>query len=82
MAASPPVRDYAMFDAELSGAVMNPKGIEELMPDYRQQGFPIEQTCDRAYFWQFFRNFTLKLPSLFTPPFFQPIRACTLGNRL
>ena len=56
-------------DHQLSGGVMNPKGIEELMPDYKEQGFPIEQTCDKAYFWQFFRNFTVKLPSLFTPPF-------------
>ena len=58
-------------DHQLSGGVMNPKAIEELMPDYKEQGFPIEQTCDKAYFWQFFRNFTVKLPSLFTPPFFQ-----------
>ena len=58
-------------DHQLSGGVMNPKAIEELMPDYKEQGFPIEQTCDKAYFWQFFRNMTVKLPALFTPPFFQ-----------
>ena len=58
-------------DHQLSGGVMNPKAIEELMPDYKEQGFPIEQTCDKAYFWQFFRNMTIKLPALFTPPFFQ-----------
>ncbi len=58
-------------DHQLSGGVMNPRAIKELMPDYVEQGFPIEQTCDKAYFWQFFRNFTVKLPSLFTPPFFQ-----------
>jgi electron-transferring-flavoprotein dehydrogenase len=58
-------------DHQLSGGVMNPKGIEELMPDYKEQGFPIEQTCTKAYFWQFFRNTTIKLPALFTPPFFQ-----------
>jgi electron-transferring-flavoprotein dehydrogenase len=58
-------------DHQLSGGVMNPKAIEELMPDYKEQGFPIEQTCTKAYFWQFFRNTTIKLPAVFTPPFFQ-----------
>ena len=27
----------------LSGAVMNPKGIAELFPDWREQGFPVEK---------------------------------------
>ena len=58
-------------DHQLSGGVMNPKAIKELMPDYIEQGFPIEQTCDKAYFWQFFRSATIKLPAFLTPPFFQ-----------
>ncbi|GIK51864.1 MAG: electron transfer flavoprotein-ubiquinone oxidoreductase [Planctomycetota bacterium] len=27
---------------QLSGAVMDPRGIEELMPDWREKGFPVE----------------------------------------
>ena len=42
-------------DHQLSGGVMNPKAIKELMPDYIEQGFPIEATCDSHHFWMFTR---------------------------
>ena len=36
---------------QLSGAVMDPRGIEELIPDYREKGFPVhhEVTWDAMY---------------------------------
>jgi electron-transferring-flavoprotein dehydrogenase len=40
-------------DHMLSGAVMNPKGIRELVPDFEEQGFPTEYVCDYAGFWIF-----------------------------
>jgi electron-transferring-flavoprotein dehydrogenase len=40
-------------DHMLSGAVMNPKGIRELVPDFENQGFPTEYVCDYAGFWIF-----------------------------
>src|ERR1700752_1936981 len=40
-------------DHMLSGAVMNPKAIRELVPDFEQQGFPTEYVCDYAGFWLF-----------------------------
>jgi electron-transferring-flavoprotein dehydrogenase len=53
---------------QLSGAVMDPKGIQELMPDWKEKGFPLhhEVTWDAMY-W-----FTKKraLPSPLTPPNF------------
>lgn len=47
----------------ISGAVMNPVAIAELVPDYRQQGFPIEQTVrgDGFYFLTRHRGFKMPL---------------------
>jgi electron-transferring-flavoprotein dehydrogenase len=56
-------------DHSLSGAVINPKAIAELMPDFVEQGFPTEYVCDDASFYMFFRSFTVKSP--YCPPFFQ-----------
>ncbi len=37
---------------QLSGAVMKPTAIEELVPDYREKGFPFHYECtnDAVYF--------------------------------
>ncbi len=56
-------------DHALSGAVINPKAIAELMPDFQEQGFPTEYVCDDASFYMFFRSFTVKSP--ICPPNFQ-----------
>ncbi|MED5262814.1 MAG: electron transfer flavoprotein-ubiquinone oxidoreductase [Myxococcota bacterium] len=56
-------------DHQLSGAVMNPKAIRELIPDFEEQGFPTENVCTNAYFYAFTRNMTIKSP--ITPPMFQ-----------
>jgi electron-transferring-flavoprotein dehydrogenase len=59
----------AVGDHMLSGAVMNPKAIAELVPDYASQGFPTEVVCDEASFWMFTRKRSFKSP--ITPPNFQ-----------
>jgi len=56
-------------DHQLSGAVINPKAIEELMPDFVEQGFPTEHVCTHDYFYAFTKGFTLKSPV--TPPMFK-----------
>jgi electron-transferring-flavoprotein dehydrogenase len=56
-------------DHMLSGAVMNPKAISELVPDFREQGFPTEYVCNYAGFWLFHPKG--KLSSPFVPPNFQ-----------
>ena len=56
-------------DHSLSGAVINPRAIRELMPDFESQGFPTEYVCDKASFWMFFRNASLRAP--ICPPMFQ-----------
>jgi electron-transferring-flavoprotein dehydrogenase len=47
----------------LSGAVMNPKGIAELVPDFTEQGFPTEYVCTNAMTYVFTRQRALKLPA-------------------
>jgi len=56
-------------DHMLSGAVMNPKAIQELVPDFAQQGFPTECICDYAGFWLFHPRGKLSVPLV--PPNFQ-----------
>jgi electron-transferring-flavoprotein dehydrogenase len=47
----------------LSGAVMNPKGIAELVPDFTEQGFPTEYVCTKPMTYVFTRQRALKLPA-------------------
>jgi len=56
-------------DHQLSGAVINPRAVRELMPDFEEQGFPTEYVCDNSQFIAFTRSFTLKSPIV--PPMFQ-----------
>jgi electron-transferring-flavoprotein dehydrogenase len=56
-------------DHMLSGAVMNPRAIRELVPDFEAQGFPTEHVCDYAGFWVFHPKGKLSVP--FVPPNFQ-----------
>ncbi len=59
----------AVGEHVLSGAVMNPRAIAELMPDWREKGFPIEHICtrDSLYFFTKKRHFV----SPITPPPFK-----------
>ena len=56
-------------DHQLSGGVMNPRAIRELIPDFEQQGFPTEYVCDYAGFWMFHPKGRLSIPVV--PPNFQ-----------
>ena len=53
----------------LSGGVMNPKAIRELIPDFEEQGFPSEYICNYAGFWLFHPKGKLNIPVV--PPNFQ-----------
>jgi electron-transferring-flavoprotein dehydrogenase len=59
----------AVGDHMLSGGVMNPKAIAELVPDFASEGFPTEYVCDDATFWLYTRKLAIKSP--ITPPNFQ-----------
>jgi len=56
-------------DHLLSGAVVNPKAIGELMPDFQEQGFPTEYVCDNDMTYVFLGNAAIKLP--INLPFFK-----------
>jgi electron-transferring-flavoprotein dehydrogenase len=56
-------------DHMLSGAVMNPKALRELLPNFEQQDFPTEYVCDYAGFWLFHPKGKISAP--FVPPSFQ-----------
>ena len=59
----------AVGDHMLSGAVMNPKAIAELVPDFAAQGFPTEYVCDSDAFYLFTRKRAIAAP--ITPPQFK-----------
>ena len=59
----------------LSGAVMNPSALEELMPDYKEQGCPIESDVKTDAVYYLGGDFSFKLPV--TPPPFHNV-----GNKI
>jgi len=52
----------------LSGAVIDPKGLNRLIPDWKEKGAPVETvvTDDRFYFLT--ETKALRLPNIFMPP--------------
>ena len=60
-------------DHMLSGAVMNPKAIRELVPDFDAQGFPTEHVCTSDWLYLFTRKRAIPVPppvlSTFIPHF-------------
>jgi len=50
----------------LSGAVMDPRGIAALMPDWRERGFPVEADVSEDAFYYLTRTGAIKAPV--TPP--------------
>ena len=58
-------------DHMLSGAVMNPMGIRELVPNFVEEGFPTEYVCDYAGFWIFHPKGKISVPGPFIPPNFR-----------
>ena len=50
----------------LSGAVMDPKGLRELIPDFIEQGAPLESLVNEDYFLYLTEKYALRSP--ITPP--------------
>jgi electron-transferring-flavoprotein dehydrogenase len=50
----------------LSGAVMDPRALKELMPDFLEQGAPLEAPVNEDYFLYLTKNRAIKSP--ITPP--------------
>lgn len=58
----------AVGDHMLSGAVMNPVAIRELVPDFTEQGFPTEFVCTNDMTYVFTKKRAIRLPANL-PPF-------------
>ncbi len=56
-------------DHMLSGACMNPKAIAELVPNFREEGFPTEHVCDSDWLYLFAGNRHIPVPAILAPPF-------------
>ena len=59
----------ALGDHSLSGAVINPRTLRELVPDFAELGFPTEHVCRDASFRLFFRERSFAAP--ICPPMFR-----------
>jgi electron-transferring-flavoprotein dehydrogenase len=59
----------AVGDHLLSGAVVNPRAIRELMPDFVEQGFPTEYVCTDDMTYLFLPKLAMRSPV--NPPFFR-----------
>src|SRR5437762_10243695 len=51
----------------ISGAVMDPRGIDELMPDWKEKGAPIEKSGDEDHVLFLTKNRKFELPIVPTP---------------
>jgi len=52
----------------LSGAVIDPKGLTELIPDWKEKGAPVETAVTEDHFWFFTRTGAFCLPHVLFPP--------------
>lgn len=54
----------------LSGAVIDPKALDELLPEWRDMGCPLAQTpVTENHHWLLNKSGKIAIPHLFTPPF-------------
>jgi electron-transferring-flavoprotein dehydrogenase len=52
----------------LSGAVMDPGGLNQLIPDWKEKGAPVETEVRDDRFYYFARNWSLRIPHILFPP--------------
>nr|WP_294851561.1 electron transfer flavoprotein-ubiquinone oxidoreductase [uncultured Sphingomonas sp.] len=53
----------------LSGAVFDPKALDELMPDAKEKGAPLNVPVTENHHWALSESGKFAIPHLFTPPF-------------
>jgi len=52
----------------LSGAVVDPAGLDKLIPDWREQGAPLKDEVTKDLFYYLGEAGEIRLPNLFMPP--------------
>ncbi len=63
----------------ISGAIVDPIALEELLPDYRQRGFPLSLRVARHSLWYLTTEGHVRLPDVLVPPSYRQNR-CYLGS--
>ena len=66
----------------LSGAVIDPRGLDELIPDWKDRGAPMGVPVTDNQHWVLTKTRKFALPHLFLPPFLnnKGTYTCSLGN--
>jgi electron-transferring-flavoprotein dehydrogenase len=66
----------------LSGAVIDPRGLNELIPDWKERGAPVGVPVTDNQHWVLTRTRKFAIPHLFMPPFLnnEGTTTCSLGN--
>ena len=52
----------------LSGAVIDPKGLNRLIPDWKEKGAPVETAVKDDRFYFLTKSGSMRLPNIFMPP--------------
>src|SRR6476619_4545160 len=52
----------------LSGAVIDPVGLDKLIPDWREQGSPLKTKVDEDRFYYLWKTGGIRVPNIFMPP--------------
>ena len=63
----------------LSGAVVDPKGLDELIPDWKEKGAPLTVPVTENHHWFLTRNGKFSMPHALLPPFMRNKGTYTLS---
>ena len=63
----------------LSGAVIDPVGLDKLIPDWREQGSPLKTKVDEDRFYYLWKTGGIRVPNIFMPPLMSN-HGCYIGS--
>ena len=63
----------------LSGAVIDPAGLDKLIPDWREQGSPLKTKVSEDRFYYLWKSGGIRVPNIFMPPLMSN-HGCYIGS--
>src|SRR3990170_2951099 len=63
----------------LSGAVIDPVGLDRLLPNWRQQGSPLQTTVTEDRFYYLWKTGSIRVPNILMPPLMSN-HGCYIGS--
>ena len=63
----------------LSGAVIDPVGLDKLIPDWREQGSPLKTKVSEDRFYYLWKTGGIRVPNIFMPPLMSN-HGCYIGS--